>query len=481
MKNYLKIPSLLIFFALIALIISHNTLQSGENKEYSNQHKTSPFEFQSAYDRHLLTNARAMILEGRQTFRFDTFGNEQFWGATLKLHEAIKGAALGGGGPGLAPSQALALGLKIDVKALPIPLQMDLKQGRIDLEDPAITVELLRLNSVVGLTGFFDDQSNLAAVGIQCALCHSIVDNSFAPGIGQRLDGWPNRDLNVGKIIALAPNLQPFVALLQIVTPEIDEDTVREVLNAWGPGKFDAQLLLDGKAVNTERIDPETGNPMPAATMIPPAFGLAGINLHTWTGWGSVPHWNAFVANLEMQGKGRFFDPRLDNKEQFPIAAEVGFGNLNEDIDPDEDRITPKLPGLHFYQLSLPAPKPRPGVDFDPAAAKSGQAFFKTNCSRCHTQPLFTEPGWNMHPAEDIGIDAFQANRSPEKAYRTAPLSGVFTRENGLFIKEEHKGRFFHDGRFATLLEVVNHYDSFFGLGLTEAEKKELVEYLKSL
>ena len=237
------------------------------------------------------------------------------------------------------------------------------------------------------------------------------------------------------------------------------------MLLSWGPGKFDAELFLDGKAFR-----PDGGS---AATLIPPAFGLAGVNLHTWTGWGSVPHWNAFVANLEMHGKGRFFDPRLNDAVQFPIAAANGFGNLNPDLPPDEDRITPKLAALQVYQLAIPAPKP-PRGSFDEAAAHRGDALFsgKARCNTCHVEPLFTEPGWNMHTGAEIGIDEFQASRAPDHRYRTSPLGGLWTHT---------KGGFFHDGRFPTLLDVVNHYDAFFQLGLTAQEKSDLVEYLKSI
>ena len=235
--------------------------------------------------------ADSLLDEGRQTFRFDTFGDEAFWGGTLKLHQAIEGAALGGVGPGLSPNAALAVGLKVDVDALPGSLQSDLKHGRVNLNDPAVTVALLQLNSVVGVSGFFGNNGKLTAVGIQCALCHSTVDDSFAPGIGHRLDGWPNRDLNVGAVINLAPDLSALDSLLGV-----PDATTRQVLMSWGPGKFDAELLMDGKG---SRPDGKT-----AAVLIPPAFGLAGVNLHTWTGWGSVTHWNAFVTNLEMHGKG---------------------------------------------------------------------------------------------------------------------------------------------------------------------------------
>jgi cytochrome c2 len=315
---------------------------------------------------------------------------------------------------------------------------------------------LLKLNAVVGVTGFFaTGGTTLQSVGIQCALCHSSVDNSLAPGIGHRLDGWANRDLNVGAIVNLAPDLSAVAGLLQVPEP-----TVRKVLAAWGPGKFDAELLLDGKGF---RPDGTT-----AATLIPPAFGLAGVNLHTWVGWGSVTHWNAFVANLEMHGKGTFFDPRLSDAGQFPVAARAGFDNVRS----DPDLISAKLPALHFYQLALAAPPPPMG-SFDEAAAARGKGVFTSKqCSRCHVPPTYTEPGWNLHTAHELGVDDFQANRAPAHGYRTAPLKGLWT---------HLQGGFYHDGRFATLLDVVNHYDAQFGLHLTAQEKSDLVEYLKSL
>jgi hypothetical protein len=399
--------------------------------------------------------AAALIEEGKQIFRFDTFGDEDFWGGELQLHEAIQGERFGGVGPGVSPETALAVGLKVDVEALPGALQDQLKKNKVDLTDPAVTLALLKLNAVVGVTGFFDSDGTLISMGIQCALCHSTVDNSLLPGIGRRLDGWANRDLNVGAIVALAPDLSFFADLLGV-----SQDDVRVVLRGWGVGKFDAELALDGKTVGPQGS---------AATLIPPAFGLAGVNLHTWTGWGSVPHWNAFVANIEMHGKGTFYDPRLNDASKFPIAAREGFGNIRNETD----LITSKLPALHAYQLSLLAPLP-PAGSFRPRAAERGQVVFngKARCATCHVPPLFTEPGWNLHTPAEIGIDAFQANRSPDGMYRTAPLKGLWTHT---------KGGFYHDGRFATLLDVVNHYDTFFGLGLTDREKSDLVEYLKSL
>lgn len=408
------------------------------------------------FDQVIRQNGQQMMLDGKQTFRFDTFGDEAFWGDTLHLHQAIEGAKFGGVGPGVSPMTALAVGLKVDVDALPQDLVNQLKKGEVNLDDPATTLALLKLNAVVGVTGFFNTDGSLKSMGIQCAFCHSTVDNSLAPGIGRRLDGWANRDLNVGAIVALAPNLQPVADLLGV-----DVATVKLVLNSWGPGKFDAELFLDGKAF---RPDGKS-----AATLIPPAFGLAGVNLHTWTGWGSVTYWNAFVANLEMHGQGTFYDPRLNNAAQFPVAAKAGFGNVRN----SPDLITPKLAALQFYQLAIPAPQP-PAGSFDAAAATRGEAIFngKANCASCHVPPLFTEPGWNMHTPAEIGIDDFQASRAPDGRYRTSPLKGLWSHTTG---------GFYHDGRFATLLDVVNHYNSFFNLNLTDQETHDLVEYLKSL
>ena len=403
-------------------------------------------------------DAMKMLQNGRHIFRFDTFGDEDFWGGQLNLHQAIAGAKSGGSGAGLSPLAALRLGLKVDAEAVPASLAAQVKAGQVDLNDPASTLALLKLNAVVGVTGVFNSDGSLKSVGIQCSLCHSTVDNSFASGIGKRLDGWANRDLNVGAIVALAPNLRPMAELLQV-----DQDTVRKVLMSWGPGKFDAELFLDGKAFN-----PLTGNS--AATLIPPAFGLAGVNLHTWTGWGNVSHWNAFVANIEMHGKGRFADSRL-NAPRFPIAARAGFADI--EIDPDKDQITSKLPALQFYQLALLAPK-APAGSFDAEAAARGDKLFagKAKCNNCHAEPLWTEPGWNMHVPRDVCIDSFQADRAPDRAYRTSPLGGLFTHQ---------KGGFYHDGRFATLLDVVNHYDTCMSLGLSANEKSDLIQYLLSL
>ena len=452
-NNHRWSVSVVLFFACSLVIAGYAARSSRSNDDSDDSgRQSSP----NRIDQRIRDNADRMIAEGKQTFRFDTFGDEAYWGGALNLHLAIEGEQFGGVGPGVSPRTALAVGLKVDVDALPPNLVNALRRGRVDLDDPASTLALLRHNAVVGVTGFFDQQGGLRSMGIQCAFCHSTVDNSLTAGIGHRLDGWANRDLNVGAIVALAPDLSPITDVLGV-----DAATVRTVLNSWGPGKFDAELILDGKAFQP--------NGASAATLIPPAFGLAGVNLHTWTGWGGVSHWNAFVANLEMHGKGTFFDPRLDDPDRFPVAAREGFGNVRN----DPDLISPKLAALHFYQLAIPAPRP-PAGSFDTQAAQRGDLLFtgKAQCATCHVKPQFTEPGWNMHTAEEIGIDDFQADRAPDRRYRTAPLAGLFTHTTG---------GFYHDGRFPTLRAVVDHYDGHFGLGLSEQEKNDVVEYLKSL
>ncbi len=276
-------------------------------------------------------NADLLLKEGRATFRDDTFGSEQFWGGQLGLHKAIAGEAHGGVGPGLTPKQALNLGLKVDAGKLGKIVLEAIKGGSLDLNDPAMTLELLRAGAVVGVRGVFDDKKTLTSVGITCALCHSTVDDKVTVGIGSVLDGWPNRDLDVGNVILLAPNLQPLMQLAQA-----DEVTLRKVLSAWGPGKYDAELTLDG---NGFRPDGKS-----ASTVIPAAFGLAGVNLHTYTGWGSVSYWNAYVATTQMHGSGTFFDPRLKDATRFSLAVKNG----SNDVRDRNDLVTSKLGGLHL-------------------------------------------------------------------------------------------------------------------------------------
>ena len=408
------------------------------------------------FDDKISDNAKELFEQGRTTFRWDTFGSEAFWGGKLQLHRAILGQKLGGVGAGLTPNQALKAGLKADVARVPKLLVEVMREGSVSFDSPETTLELLRADAVVGVRGIFDKDKNLVSVGITCALCHSTVDDSFMKGIGRRLDGWPNRDLNVGAVAGMAPDLRAFMDLLHV-----DEATVRKVLSAWGPGRYDAELNLDGKGF---RPDGKS-----AATVIPAAFGLAGQNLHTYTGWGAVPYWNAYVANLQMYGQGTFFDPRLSDKAKFPVAARAGFGNKRA----SPDLVTAKLAGLHYYQLAIPAPKPPEG-SYDRAAAERGGVVFngKARCAGCHVPPLYSEPGWAMHTGKEIGIDDFQANRSPDGRYRTTPLRGLFVRA---------KGGFYHDGRFADYAAVVDHYDGVFKLGLAAPEKTDLIEFLKSL
>jgi hypothetical protein len=397
-----------------------------------------------------------LFRQGREIFRFDTFGDEAFWGSALQLHRAIEGSRLGGVGPGLSPKGALAAGLKVDANALPTAVVEAIKKGKVDLNSPKTTLALLKLNAVVGVKGFFNRKGTLRSVGITCAICHSTVNNSFAKGIGGRLDGWPNRDLNVGAVISLAPNLKPFTDLLGA-----DEATVRKVLASWGPGKFDAKLVLDGKAFQPDGRS--------AATLLPAAYGLDGVDLATYTGFGSVTYWNAFVANLEMHGQGRFYDARLNDPNKFPIAVKAGFF----DVRHTPDLISPKLGALHFYQLGLQPPVP-PSGSYDLAAARRGKAIFdgKAKCSSCHVPPTFSEPGNNLHKPAEICTDSFDADRSPTGKYRTTPLRGLWARA---------KGGFYHDGRFPTLGAVVDHYNSCFGLNLTARDKGDLVQYLKSV
>jgi hypothetical protein len=394
---------------------------------------------------------------GRQIFRFDTFGDQAFWGGALGLHKAIEGSANGGVGPGVSPKTALTVGLKVDSTKLPKAVKTAIAQGKVNLNDPKTTLALLQLNAVVGVKGFFNrGGKSLKSVGITCAVCHSTVDNSFAPGIGRRRDGVPNRDLNVGAIISLAPSLKPFTDLLGA-----DAATVRKVLASWGPGRFDAELSLDGKAF---RPDGKT-----AATLIPPAYGLSGVNLHTYTGWGSVPYWNAFVAILEMHGVGNFHDSRLNDAAKFPVAAKAGFANVTV----AKDQVNSKLGALQAYELGLPIPAARRG-SFNAAAARRGRAIFMGagKCSSCHVPPTYSDPGENLHTPQEICIDSFQADRSPTGMYRTTPLRGLMAHT---------KGGFYHDGRFPTLASVVQHYNSCMNLHLTAGQQSDMVEFLKTL
>ena len=409
----------------------------------------------------------ALFEQGKNIFRFDTFGDEDYWGGMLQLHKAVAGAALGGVGPGVSPKTALTVaGLKVDVDALPGNLRAALKQGNVDLDNPATTLELLKLNAVVGVKGVFDNGGSLSSIGITCALCHSTVDDSFAAGIGERLDGWPNQDLNIGLIVSLAPNLAPMAEQVLGASDPATIDTLKKVLLSWGPGFYDAEVNIDAIGF---RPDGKS-----AAVRIPAAYGHLGEDLHTWTGgFGNVTYWNAYVANLQMHGKGNFNDERFNDPAKYPAAVRGGFFKLRH----TPDQVTPKLAALHYYQLSLQAPKPPKG-SFNARAAERGEAVFngQGKCSECHMPSLYTDAGYNAHTPTEICIDSFQADRGPTGAigstYVTPQLEGLWARS---------KRGFFHDGRFPTLLAVIDHYDACFTLGLRPDEKRDLVEFLKSL
>ncbi|HJS47112.1 MAG TPA: hypothetical protein VJ773_03895 [Gemmatimonadales bacterium] len=352
---------------------------------------------------------------GQDIFRFDTFGDEAFWTDTLRMHEVIQA--------GVSPATALAVGLKVDAEAVPAEVL-----AGADLDDPATTVALLKLNAVVGAHGVvetIDGRDTLVSFGVTCALCHSTVDNSVAPGIGKRLDGWANRDLDPGLILSLSPALQ--------------DPAVQAVLTSWGPGKYDAYWNHDG-----------INNP----TVIPPAYGLRDVALETYTGEGEVSYWNAYVAVTQMHGQGSFTDP-----------------NLGIAITANPDLVTSKLPDLKAYQLSLNAPRPPTG-SFDAAAADRGRALFEGagRCADCHTGPALTDANEGLHLPDETGMSPILAQRATTGRYRTTPLRGAW----------QHPP-YFHDGSAATLAAVVEHYDGYLLLGLSAAEKADLVEYLRSL
>lgn len=361
---------------------------------------------------------RSRLADGQDIFRFHTFGDEQLWTDQLQMHVVIESA--------VDPVTALGVGLKVDVEALPPEVQQAIAAG-LGLTDPATTVALIRLNAVVGVVGKVETvngRDRLTEVGITCALCHSTVDDSFMSGIGRRLDGWPNLDLDPGRIIALSPAVST---------------AAKEVYNSWGPGKYDPRFNIDG--LNTPLV-------------IPPAYGLASVEKETFTAEGPISYWNNYVAVTQMGGKGSFSEPLLGiNIIQTP------------------DLVQPRLPALRDYQLSLP--KPPPPTSFDQAAAAQGQEVFlgAGRCATCHIPPLYTDVNLGMlHDPVETGMDPAYAARTTTKQYRTTPLRALW----------QH-APYFHDGSAATLRDVVEHYDAFLGLGLTDDQKRNLVEFLKSI
>jgi mono/diheme cytochrome c family protein len=362
----------------------------------------------------------ALVAQGKDIFRFDTFGDEKYWTDTLRMHEVIQAA--------VSPAAALGVGLKVDIDSLPQAVRDALAAGKVDLSSPATTVTLLKLNAVVGLKGqvqTVNGRDSLVRIGITCALCHSTVDNSFTKGIGRRLDGWPNGDLNPGAIVALSPAVA---------------ENVKAVLRTWGPGKYDPRINFDGQST---------------PLVLPPAYGLLGVDKETFTAEGPVSYWNAYVAVTQMHGQGNFSDPRLGiNVVQSP------------------DLVTPKLPALRQYQLSLQKPAP-PAGSYDVAAAERGRAVFTGagQCATCHAGSTFTDVNTGkLHAPSETGMDPRYAARTAGKAYRTTPLRGLW----------QH-APYFHDGSAKTLADVVAHYDRARSLRLTDQQQRDLVEYLKSL
>lgn len=396
----------------------------------------------------------ALVTQGKEIFRHDTFGSEAQWTDLLELDKAILGEENGGFGPGLDPTTALTIGLKVDAEALPQAVVDGITDGSIDLTDPMTTIALLDLDAVVGVKGSFDTGKNLTAVGITCALCHSTVDDSFTSGIGNRKDGWANMDINVGAILGFVKNA-PLADILSV-----DVETFNSVVNAWGPGRFAPTLLMDGKVTKP--------NGELATLVIPPAYGLQGVTHETYTGWGEVSYWNRFIGVLVMGGQGNFSDERLNDPEKFPLAVERGLFDVSTPVD----MVDAKLESLREYQLSILAPTPDPN-SYNETSAIRGKLLFdgKANCISCHLGAAFADNV--LHSPEEIGIDDFEANRSPTEMYRTPPLRGVFVKSNG--------NGFFHDGRFTTLNDVVLHYNDHFDLELTNQEQNDLVEYLKAL
>jgi hypothetical protein len=368
-----------------------------------------------------------LVAQGKEIFRSDTFGDEAFWTDVLGMQQVIAAA--------VDPTTALSVGLKVDAEALPPAVVQGIQNGTISLTSPATTIALLKLNAVVGLKGTVETiggVDTLTKVGTTCALCHSTVDNSFSPGIGKRLDGWPNRDLNPGAIIALSPAVSA---------------ANKAIYNSWGAGKYDPRFNQDG--FNGPQV-------------IPPAYGLFGVHRITSTGDGDeIAYWNRYVSVTQMGGQGSFSEPR------------TGVNVTNGTVD----LVSAKLPALQAYQLSLDAPLP-PAGSFDPVVAARGKMVFEGagQCYYCHSGPKLTDANSTLHAPSEVVSEPepndapSYASRSATKQYRTAPLAGLW----------QHPP-YFHNGSAATLDAVVDTYNAKKALGLTVAQKADLVQYLKSL
>lgn len=369
----------------------------------------SPVAVQAANPASPQTPSQEGLTDGKQIFRYDTFGDEQFWTDTLHLNAVIEKA--------VDPTTALKVGLNVDADVLPPGI---LK--KVDLKSPATTVALLKMNAIVGVIATVDSNNHITKLGITCALCHSTVDNSVMAGIGHRKDGWPNRNLNVGAIIALSPALT---------------DAQKAVYNSWGPGMYDPRYNIDGKST---------------PLVLPPAFGLADIKNETYTAEGPMSYWNSYVAVTQMHAHGNFTDARLAI-----------------DIKQSPDMVGPKLAALRAYQHSIPAP-PAAAGSFVKADADRGHTIFQQSCARCHVGTSGTDNNTGvMHKPSETGMNAAYADRTSSKAYRTTPLRALW----------QH-APYFHDGSAKTLADVVTHYDTVLKLSLTTAQQHDLVEYLKS-
>lgn len=389
-----------VVFTAGAALIACGTTKPDEGTPPASTTEARPTQESSAAD----------VTEGQRIFRLETFGDEQLWTDTLRLHEVVE--------KNVDPTTALKVGLKVDADVLPPGIL-----EKVDLKSPATTVALLKMNAVVGLQATVDANNHITRLGVTCALCHSTVDNTVTAGIGHRKDGWPNRDLNVGAIIALSPVLPA---------------DKKAVYQSWGPGKYDPRYNQDGKST---------------PLVLPPAYGLAQIKSETYTAEGPISYWNAYVAVTQMGGQGNFSDPRL--------------GIV---VTHSPDLVSPKLPALRAYQHSLPAPPP-PAGSVDAAIAERGRTVFDRTCASCHVGGSGTDNNsGTLHPPADTGVSEAYAQRTANKAYRTTPLRGLW----------QHPP-YFHDGSAATLADVVAHYNRVRQLGLTAEQQRDLVEYLKSL
>ena len=453
-----------------------------------------------------------VVAAGQQTFRYDTFGDETFWTDVLKMNQVIESA--------VDPLTAASVGLKIDAAALPAEVVAGVAGGTIPLDDPQTTLALLSLNAVVGVKGQVskgpDGRLRLDRVGITCALCHSTVSRDLqvtAPGqagarinlagiVGNRLDGWPNRDLQPGTIISLSPALTPG-----------QKAAYASWAKSYGPGFYDPRFNANTDPGTNPALNPDIDANIKAylaaggrPVVIPPAFGLVGLTKSIFTGDGDTAHepagavsyWNRYVGVVQMHGHGRFFDERLlINGKPLTVDHRVG----------GDDLITAVLPQLEAYQWSIAAPTlgldgTKWGVtpDLSPQAVARGKALFEgqARCASCHTGPSFTDVNtYGLHPASDgVALDTNYIRFSATRQWRTTPLKGIWMHppylHDGSGALNRTTGKCMDGSDIGTLASatdrvrqdlacVVNRYSTRLNLGLTDAQRVDLVEYLKSL